>query len=90
MSEPCNEVHARIIASEARTPPNEERRLTSLGGLRPNVAIDSAEALKTEGYLDLPVRENTVRSCRRHGTQFGYEAALKRSSTVASTEAASD
>jgi len=60
MSEPCNEVHARIIASEARTPPAEEWVLTSLGGLRPNVAIDSAEALKTEGDLDLPVRENTV------------------------------
>ena len=60
MSEACNEVHAGIIASEARTPPAEEWVLTSLGGLRPNVAIDSAEALKTEGDLDLPVRENTV------------------------------
>jgi len=52
-------VHARITASEARTPPAEESRVTSLGGLRPNVAMVSAEALKTED-LDLPVRENTV------------------------------
>jgi len=59
MSEACNEVHARIIASEARMPPDEERRITSLGGLRLNITIDSAEALKTED-LDLPVKENTV------------------------------
>ena len=59
MSEACNEVHARIIVSEARTPPDEERRLTSLGGLRPNVTIDSAEALKTEGDRDPLVKENT-------------------------------
>jgi len=32
MSEACNEVHARITVSEARTPPHEESRVTSLGG----------------------------------------------------------
>ena len=58
--EACNEVHARITASEARTPPDEEWILTSLGGIRSNVAINSAEALKNEEDADLPVRENTV------------------------------
>ena len=32
----------------------------SLGGIRPKVAINSAEALKNEEDADLPVRENTV------------------------------
>jgi len=59
-SEACNEVHARITASEARTAPDEDGRLTSLGGIRTNVAINTAEALKTEGDASLPVRENTV------------------------------